>query len=325
MIQDPSKHQNRSEALIDQCIVVIRSAGERTTEWSLDKAKSVFGAKNVVLIDERPMHKAIKKTFEIGIESNQNWVVEIDADILLHAEGILQLLQTASQRPESSFFHFGMVFDKLTNSFRSAGNKVIRTAHLPAAMTLLPKTTDQLRPDTYIRKEMALKGYHYYRDICLVGIHDFEQHYFDLYRKGYLQGVKNREKLERFISGWPENWKHDPDYHAIKGGMTAGKIHLNDLPLHPEYYIDKFESWKMSAGFNFVKPPRPPGLAAVDEFLSATLTSLKLQEFRDSCINNKAKYHVRSDVNWQYKWMKWGYRLSQSRIFRSFLRQKHSF
>ncbi|MDW3192754.1 MAG: hypothetical protein R8G66_10325 [Cytophagales bacterium] len=276
-------------------------------------------------MDERPMHKAIKRTFEMGMDGGKPWIVEIDADVLLHESGILQLLRTASQRPENSFFHFGMVFDKLTNSFRSAGNKIIRTAHIPEAMSLLPKTTDQLRPDTYIRKEMALKGYHYYRDICLVGIHDFEQDYFDLYRKGYLQGVKNREKLERFIRGWPENWGNDPDYLAIQGGMTAGKAHVNDLPLAPSYYIDKFENWKMSIGFDFTKVPLASGLSKVDHYLSTILTNSKLQEFQDSCVNNQAKYHVRSDVNWQYKWMKLRYRLSQSRIFTGFsLSQKHS-
>lgn len=324
MIKKESGHTRDTRLLTDQCIIVIRSAGERTSHWSLQKAASIFGTENVVLIDERPMHEAIKKTFQIGIESNKKWLIEIDADILLHTEGILQLLQTASQRHESSFFHFGMVFDKLTNSFRSAGNKIIRTKHLPAALDLLPEAVDELRPDTYIRKAMAKKGYHYYRDVCLVGIHDFEQYYFDLYRKGYLQGVKNRAKLERFINNWPNDWEQDPDYLAIEGGMTVGKSHEKPLPLQPEYYLDQFESWKNKAGFTHSKAALTSELTLVDAFLSKTLTNKKMQEFESSCIGNKARYHVRSDANWQYKWMKLRYRVSQSRIAGSFssLRKK---
>lgn len=318
MIKKQSAHNTNSSALTDQCLVVIRSAGERTTQWSLEKAQSIFGTQNVVLIDERPMYRAIKKTFEIGIDSGKTWVVEIDADVILRQEGILHLLNTAAGRPESSFFHFGMVFDKLTNGFRSAGNKIIRASHLPEALTLLPEAANQLRPDTYIRKEMALKGYHYYRDVCLVGIHDFEQHYFDLYRKGYLQGVKNRTKLERFINNWPKNHNQDPDYLAIEGGMKAGEIHNEALPLHPEYYLDKFESWKKTTGFDHTKTPLTDEVAAIDDFLYKTLPNAKLQEFEHSCINNKARYHVRSDANWQYKWMKLWYRMSHSRMARRF-------
>ncbi|MEL7147809.1 MAG: hypothetical protein AAFO69_15660 [Bacteroidota bacterium] len=318
-----SGHIHDISSLTDQCIVVIRSAGERTSQWCLQKAKATFGVENVVLIDERPMHKAIKRAFEIGIESDKTWLVEIDADMLLHQEGILQLLQTASQRPANSFFHFGMVYDKLTNSFRSAGNKIIRTAHLPKALDLVPDTAGQLRPDTFVRKEMARKGFHYYRDICLVGIHDFEQDYFDLYRKGYLQGVKNRNKLERFMNNWPTDWKLDPDYVAVAGGMTAGKHHEHSLPLHPEYYIDKFKTWKNKVGFTATKTVLDIDVTLADDILSSILTDQKLQDFQRLCVGNKSRYHVRSDINWQYRLMKLGHRLSQSNVVRRFITTKN--
>lgn len=243
------------------------------------------------------------------MERGKTWTIEIDADILLRPEGILQLLQTASQRPGNSFFHFGMVFDKLTNSFRSAGNKILRTKHLPVAMELLPEIIDEVRPDTFIRKEMAKKGYHYYRDVCLIGIHDFEQHYFDLFRKGYLQGVKNRDKLEKFINNWPEGWQNDADYLALTGGMTLGKNHERMLPLNPEYYLDKFEVWKIASNFTKQKELLPSDLNHANSFITATLTDSKLLEFRQKCEKRKAQYHVRSDSNWYYRLMKLMYRM----------------
>lgn len=298
-------------SLMEDCTVVIRSVGERTTDWCVSLANSIFNPENVVVIDERPLHKAIRKAYEIGLDRNKTWTLEIDADILLRREGILQLVQTASEQPSSSFFHFGMVFDKLTNGFRSAGNKVLRTSHIPHALKLLPKAEKEVRPDTFIRKSMAKNGYHYYRDVTLIGIHDFEQDFFDLYRKGYLQGVKNRNKLERFVGNWPKDWSKDSDYVTIKAGMDHGVVHKGVFSLDPSFFENGFSDWKEGCAFNEYKEPLINSTPQIDRFIERAMPPLLLKEFEQKCKKHKYQYHVRSDANYIYRMMKILSRLQQ--------------
>jgi hypothetical protein len=257
-----------------------------------------------MIIDERPMHMAIARTFEIGIERNKEWTIEIDADLLLRPQGIIQLIERAKSLPSHSYFHYGMVFDKLTNGFRSAGHKVLRTAHLRTALMFLPQAKKEIRPDTFIRKSMAKKGYDYYRDLALVGIHDFEQSYFDLYRKGYLQGVKNRTKIDRFISQWPKNWQSDLDYKVIKGGMEDGLLDQNQLVLDPSFFLDKFESWKQSSLLMNEKKSLTNDSKLIQEFMQMTMSDTMIEEFKKQVLSRKYHYHNRSNGGYGYRFMK---------------------
>lgn len=290
--------------MLTDCTLIIRSAGERTTDWCADKTRSIFDLNSVIIIDERPMHKAIARTFETGIERNKEWTIEIDADLLLRPQGIIQLLERAKSLPANSYFHYGMVFDKLSNGFRSAGHKILRTAHLRTALEFLPLAKKEIRPDTFIRKSMAKRGCHYYRELALVGIHDFEQSYFDLYRKGYLQGVKNRSKVQRFITMWPENWQSDTDYQAIKAGIDDGLLHQNALPLDPSFFEDKFESRKAGSSWMNEKERLPQGLEQLESLMDSTVSESRLLDFKKHVLSRKYHYHNRSDKSYGYRFMK---------------------
>lgn len=290
--------------LIDNCTVIVRSAGERTTDWCADKARSIFEPNSVIVIDERPMHKAIARTFEIGIEQNKEWTIEIDADLLLRPEGIVQLLERAKSLPANSYFHYGIVFDKLSNGFRSAGHKILRTAHLRAALEFLPQANKEIRPDTFIRKSMAKKGYHYYRGLALVGVHDFEQSYFDLYRKGYLHGVKNHSKVSGFIERWPNQWQSDLDYLVIKGGIEAGLQHRGELILDPAFYQEGYEKWKKQFPMVVEKEELRGDLSASANFLEEVVNDKLLLDFKKGVLNRKYHYHHRSDGGYGYRFMK---------------------
>jgi hypothetical protein len=283
---------------------VIRSAGERTTEWCLLKSKSIFPAENVFVINESPMHTAIAKTYEIGIDRGKRWTIELDADLLIDQKGLSQLLARAESLPDYFFFHYGMVFDKLSNSFRSAGHKILRTSYLPKALAFLPKAKNELRPDTYIRKAMAKSGYHYYRDVVLVGIHDFEQSIADFYRKGYLHGVKNKTKVARFITQWPNGWQNDPNYLAIKAGMEDGLQHTGQLVLSPSFFESKFDAWKESSSLSMEKKPLDLNIRQMEEYVTEIMDKKMIADFRRLMLRRKYHYHHRSDGKGYYKFMK---------------------
>jgi hypothetical protein len=289
---------------MEDCCVIVRSIGERTTAWCIDRASIIFDSDNIIVVDERPQHDAIAKVYEVSIEHNREWTIVIDADVLLRKEGILKLLEKAKSLPSDSFCHYGMVFDKLSNSFRSAGHNIFRTEHMRMAVQFLPSIKTEIRPDTFIRKSMAKLGFHYYRDLVLVGLHDFEQSFFDLYRKGFLQGVKNRTKVDRFISQWPQNWKSDLDYQVIKGGIEDGLLYQNQLVLDPDFFLVKFETWRRKSLLMNEKENLTNELEHIQDFMQMTMSDTMIEDFKKQVLSRKYHYHNRSNGGVGYKFMK---------------------
>lgn len=290
--------------MIDNCTVVIRSAGERTTNWCKSIVDTIFSPENVILIDERPQPKAIKRTFEIALDKNEPWTMVLDADVLLRPEGVLKLLDRAESLPANFYYHYGMIYDKLSNGFRSAGHMVLRTSLMAEARVLLPLAANEIRPDTFIQKAMARKEFHYYRDLVLVGVHDFEQSYQDFFRKGYLHGVKNHSKVNGFIAKWPDQWQNDLDYKAIKGGIEAGLQHQGELVLDPAFYQEEYEKWEQQSLWAIEKKELSDDLSASGNFLEEVINDKLLLDFKKQVLSRKYHYHHRSDGGYGYRFMK---------------------
>lgn len=299
---------NKSLANTDQILaettVVVRNVGERTTQWCEMGLQSIFSSDQIFMVEEVPMHRAIERTFEIALDENREWTLEIDADLLVYDDGLIKMLQNASGLPTDYFFHFGMVFDKLSNGFRSAGNKLLRTEHIKEAISLIPQAKREIRPDTFIRKSMVANGKHYYRHVLLTGLHDFEQSYSDLYRKGYLQGLKNRGKVKRFVDSWPKDWEQDLDYLAIFGGIEDGLKHEGPFQLSPSFLSDHYSQWKKRSIIKEEKPPLSIHMLDLDHFIRTHINQSIVEDFQISCLQEKGHYHVRSKKGLLYTLMK---------------------
>lgn len=204
--------------------VVIRSVHERTESLCTKLLNEVFHKKNITVIHEYPFSKALRKSFEIGIDSEKEWLLCIDADVLISKEGISTLLEKTRDVHENLFGFQGTVIDKFFAGSRGAGNHLYRSALLPKAIEQL-SPEEVIRPENYVISRMQNLGFIYEQINITVGLHDFQQYYKDIYRKFIIHANKHTRYLDTFMPYWEKLSKTDMDFEvALLGLEDAQKI-----------------------------------------------------------------------------------------------------
>mgnify|MGYP005648620177 CR=1 FL=1 len=213
-------------------LAVIRSSGERTTELCQKLVLEEIPKDNTVIICEAPFTNAIKKTFELGIERGLPWTLAIDADLLIRANAIKDLLQLAKQADDKVFELQGLILDKLFLAFRPGGGHLYRTSLLHRAIEQIPHEEVSGRPETTTLRNMESQGHPWILSDIIFGIHDYEQYYRDIYRKGFQHGKKHRRYIPYLEPLWQRLGKEDPDYLVASQGLSEGKNY--EGPFNPD-------------------------------------------------------------------------------------------
>jgi hypothetical protein len=163
-----------------EVVTVIRTNGERTAaacEWY---AKRLFA--NVQPIRVAPFAEAVRECFRIGIASRADWLVTIDADLLV-LDGALNLLRVAKRT--TGWQVLGRVRDRLYGGIRRGGVRVYRVATLDRVLPLV--RDDAIRPEGDLAG--IVPGVEMVETVT--ALHDYEQWYADLYRKGAAHRIKH--------------------------------------------------------------------------------------------------------------------------------------
>ncbi|MEA2013055.1 MAG: hypothetical protein U9O87_08290 [Verrucomicrobiota bacterium] len=226
--------------------IVIRTVGERTENLCRRLVSKEIPKEFIVTVREYPFGEAVRKTFEKGIEMGQKWTLALDSDVLLRANAIQEILNYAeyleSKTKEDIFFINFIVIDKLLGKARTAGVHLYKTNLFEKALLYATKDIDNHeRPESFVRSKMAINGYPAY-DIenLIVGLHDFEQFYFDIYRKAFTHRLKHSEELiHKTMQAWKRLAVTDRDFRvALAGAQAAEQSDLNaiiDKRLFPEH------------------------------------------------------------------------------------------
>lgn len=217
--------------------VIVRSVGERTTAACIFLLQQALPDSEIICINEIPFSKAVKRTFEIGIEKNRKWTLVIDADVLIRSGFISEIVSFAETQPDNTFVVQGLIFDKFLHVLRPAGNHLYNTKHLSKAVKLIPEEGSTLRPERTTVYAMTDKGFRFHQKDFIVGLHDFEQDYFDIVKKSFVHAHKHKNALKKIIALWQDKSKTDEDYElAIIGAMIGnefgGPVFINDTFLN---------------------------------------------------------------------------------------------
>ncbi len=215
--------------MIDQVTVIIRSVGERTEPICRKLLEEVFLSKNIHTINTRPFSEAIRKAFQLGVTHHLPWTLCIDADVLVTREGIAQLIERSHQLEKNIFEIQGLVLDKFFGVKRPAGNHLYRTDLIPKALELIPEEGKSLRPESDMLNAMSALGYPWAQQEVLVGLHDFEQFYSDIYRKCFLQAHKHQWILPEIEAFWQSMRTEDKDYEVALWGLQSGKVYQGTI------------------------------------------------------------------------------------------------
>lgn len=215
---------------LDSVTIIIRSVGERTESLCrkliIDQG---VDARSIFLINEAPFSKAMKVAFEIGIAENRSWTFCVDADLLLRPQSIVRMIEHAEKQPPHVCEIQGFVLDKFFGGPRKGGVHVYRTSLLHKVIDLIPLEGKNIRPETYVLNEMRVAGYPWLTVRELVGLHDFEQAYGDIFRKCFVHAHKHLNDAELFIPFWRSNSSHDIDYKIALIGFAEGIKHFGEV------------------------------------------------------------------------------------------------
>jgi hypothetical protein len=210
--------------------VVVRTAGERTREACLELVRQQVGAASVQVVSERPFELALRKSYETGIDQGRKWTMTLDADVLLREGAVRRLVAEAEAMPAGFVQIEGQVYDKISGSFREAGQRVYRTALLPLALEQIPAAGADIRPEYATLLKLGALGHRSRRVAIVMGVHDHEQYFRDLYRKAFIHATKHDFLLTKMVRRCRNLMASDADFRVVLRGLWDGLLHTG--PIH---------------------------------------------------------------------------------------------
>ena len=252
---------------------IVRGAHERTTECCRALIAEFVPEDRITTLVERPFTRAVRRTYEIGIERGLKWTVCIDADVFVYAEGFRHLLAIADAQPDEVYVVQGFTIDKFIPIIRTAGTGVYRTALLPTALRHIPQDPATLRPEGTARQLMTNRGHYLFRAPVVVGMHDFEQAYPDIVRKAFLHTRKHANVRREMSNYWSAHQHNDPDFRAALLGMELSDTTLGPLTVDREFMRREYAAALERAGLAAKAPLRAGAITA--EYVSGFVTSFR--------------------------------------------------
>ena len=218
---------------INKVTVIIRSVGERTTNLCERLILSQnIPKENLFIVQERPFSKAMKVSYQTGIDNNLPWTFCVDADVLLREGSIIDLLNKIEKKPDNTLGISGEVLDKLWGKKRTAGNHLFKTEFLHKMIeNIRPYHDESIRPESDVIKKLNKNGLLFEKCDQFIGLHDYEQSYLDIARKAYTHSQKHPQHLNEFYSYWAIASKNDRDYEVALFGLSRGITHSGDLKI----------------------------------------------------------------------------------------------
>lgn len=228
--------------LLADVTAVVRTVGERTTEACLHLLGQALPEANIHVISEVPFSRAVRRSFEIGIEQRRKWTFVLDADVLLRAAFLGEVLAFAERQQANTFVVQGLVYDKFFSLLRPAGNHLYRTKHLALASAMIPEEGSTLRPEAGTIDRMVERGYLFIQKQFVAGLHDYEQHYFDIAKKCFVQAHKHGQFVRQVWPLWQAKASEDPDFRAAMIGAQAGQQHQGTVFIDNAFLAQRFAS-----------------------------------------------------------------------------------
>ena len=236
--------------MIPEITIVIRSSGERTLALCHHLIEMQVPSENIIVITESPFSQAVKHTFELGMERDLPWTLAIDADVLVVDGAIAKLLEIARQKDSNVFEVQGQILDKLFGGPRPGGPHLFRTSFLEEALPLIPDEGVSMRPETFLIKQMASNGNPWIQEEVVLGLHDYEQYFSDIYRKAFMHVRKHGRHIPYLENLWRRLAEKDADYQVAMWGFRASQIYdegVNiDVKCFPEEIqpLLRMRNWK---------------------------------------------------------------------------------
>lgn len=223
----------------DKFTICIRSSGEFTANRLLKDITFQMGSdRKVYLIKDLMLYEAIEKSFEFALKDESEWLITLDADLVIFPNFLTILKKVANSMKPKEIEAHAMTIDRLFLGYRSAGNRLYRVSSIPVLQKLLKKTKNNIRPEGTMLRLAEEQGYKLKPIKDVVALHDFFQFSKDLIRKGYLCSFKHIEYSSKILSTWRKMENNCFDYSILLKGFALGLINGSEpqLDAHSEIF-----------------------------------------------------------------------------------------
>lgn len=209
--------------------ICVRTTGERTEKCLLESLKREFPLASLEIVSERPFYKALEKAYQLSISSGKEWSIHFDADILLMPGASDNIKRAISSFSEKIFSAQCLVADPLLGTLRFAGNKIYKNEYIPLALSNIDNLTNTLRPERYVISLMEEKGFSFVDlNSDVIGLHDYQQFYIDIYRKCLVFSFKHLNKVHEFLPYWREQ-ATNLDCKVARKGFADGILRCKQV------------------------------------------------------------------------------------------------
>ena len=230
--------------------VIVRSSEERTTNLCKDLLEKYFEKSSVFLVKEKPFTESIKESFRVGIEKGRKWTFCVDADVLIDPTNLDNAVMKLAGLHPKAFVMQALVMDKFFGVYRPAGNHFYRTSLLPEALRYIDQYEESLRPESDLINHMMRLGLPWVQIENVLGTHDFEQYYKDIFRKCHLQAHKHRHLFYLLAKRWKNLAVRDKDFQIAYWGLYTGLAHMESVKVDRDIVNNEFEELKELKGIN---------------------------------------------------------------------------
>lgn len=201
--------------------VVLRSANERSVplaRMALEREKASY-----VQIEEYPFSAALKKMFSIAKDNPAKYLLALDADVILHEGALTKIIQEADKRSHFFFLDF-FVMDKFRGKCCSGCHLYVNHYSNDLLNYL---NDDATRPENQLVLNFSTTHQiKMLKSPLVVGLHDYEQYYRDLYAKYLRRALRRRDEAEMLIHVIEARKKYFPkddrDFDVVLKGLHDG-------------------------------------------------------------------------------------------------------
>ncbi|MFH0912034.1 MAG: hypothetical protein V1918_11085 [Planctomycetota bacterium] len=242
----------------DDFFIVIRAAGDRTEALCQKLAEAQGAPERVVVIREAPFARAVRRSFEIGLEQGPRWTFCLDADSLLAPGAISRCLEELDALPETVFRASPRGAWRFHRAMLTLGLHAYRTSLLKEALSLLDTETPSLKPESAVRRAMQQAGHDCVILETVAGVHEYGLSYGDIYRRMCLRACKATQReyaLLLHLAGRAR--REDAEYRVVYRALRDAR--LRPLSHHGTDALDEEEVRKVVHKLGLAeKPPLPP-------------------------------------------------------------------
>jgi hypothetical protein len=218
--------------------IVVRGAEERTLKVCIERAQRGLGQRGAVrVVEARPFARALEESIEIAIATNQEYTLFLDGDILLKSGAVEEMILSA-RATKTRFYKIGFRILDWGFCGPTYGVHLYSTELLRPAREFVQAAYQHQRPETFLCKAMAKRGYPTLLQTHVVGLHDYEQYYRDIYRKSFVRACKFNKRVGYMLSRCIGR-DSDPERRMMLYGLRDGLLYhatQDRAPLDIEFY-----------------------------------------------------------------------------------------